>query len=109
MIVDLGNRYGSTYFFEDESFIGITEDDLKPRMFVYPNPTQNSFSIEGIDGMVNIRIFTIDGKLVSMASNIASSELVPIDEIDTGLYFVEIYESSTTQLTSPTMLKLLIE
>lgn len=100
---------GSAYFFEDETFIGIKESEFNTQISLYPNPTQNSFSMEGIDGVVNVRILTIDGKLVSMVHNVTNNELIPIDILDTGLYFVEVFGASGSSLNPQGVLKLMVK
>jgi alpha/beta hydrolase fold/Secretion system C-terminal sorting domain len=67
---------------------------------VYPNPFENSFSIQGIDGTLDITIYNCFGQLVykdKVFNGIVQTDLIP------GLYFLKIKQvdsikSFTTKL-----------
>lgn len=67
--------------------VNVDEFNFDSKIKVYPNPFENSFSIQGIDGNLDITIYNSFGQLIykdEVANGIVQTDLIP------GLYFIKI-------------------
>ncbi len=84
---------GDTTYFTNVSLLwspstmGTTEVNGKNSPKFYPNPVTDYFRIQGIDNVTGVRIYDVSGKLLRY---LPKAELYNIEELPTGLYFVEV-------------------
>ena len=76
--------------------------DKKP-FKLYPNPSSGIITTSG-DGMVNIRITDMSGKVVYKSENIAAGSSINLTALQKGFYMVQL-----THRNTGTMEKLIIE
>ena len=73
----------------DESTIGI-EDEMDIAEFSFgPNPSLGSINIKHDYNKANIAILDMSGKLVYEVSNIGSNQTLDIQELQSGVYFIQ--------------------
>ena len=80
---------------------GIDENTFTPKIFIYPNPAQNTINIETSESIKAISIIDMTGKIILRKSN---SNQVHLPDLQNGLYLIKI-ETGTGYLTR----KLIIE
>ena len=56
---------------------------------IFPNPTNNSFTISGINGFQQMNVYSIDGRLVKQKT-VGCGQSIDISELPQGLYYVNI-------------------
>lgn len=66
----------------------------------YPNPTQNTFALQGIrnETIMQLNIYDNTGKMLNSAKN-HQNHLIDISNLNTGVYFVEIQTNKQKYLT----------
>lgn len=69
--------------------IGETQPGLKPYISIYPNPTQGTFTIQGIDEIINLRIFNAFGEEVYF-NELNLPAKVDLSAKPKGIYFVKV-------------------
>jgi acetyl esterase/lipase len=82
------------------SSVSIDEFNFGSTLKVYPNPTENSFNIQGIDGTLDLTIYNCFGQIVyqqEVSNGVIQTDLIP------GIYFLKIkqvgsHQSFTTKL-----------
>jgi hypothetical protein len=89
--------------FDFEDIVGIGEHALRHSINIYPNPANDMLNIEA-EGMTSIRIMNQVGQLVMVRNANASSFVINVSDLETGLYFVEITTQEGT-LTEKIMIK----
>jgi len=57
---------------------------------IYPNPTQNHFTITGLKENSNITIIDVMGKIVYNTTNSTSSIIIPTNLWAKGIYIVQV-------------------
>jgi hypothetical protein len=66
-----------------------THEKIKPGIKVYPNPTDNSFTVESAEPLKNIALYTTEGKLLkSIVDNQSSIINIDMSEFSSGIYFL---------------------
>jgi hypothetical protein len=70
-------------------FTGVISNNAEDELLIYPNPSQNSFTIKNIRSAVTIKLFSSDGKLLKQ-QNIQNEEKINISEFSEGIYLAEI-------------------
>ncbi len=68
-----------------EAYDGLDEGNVKAN--IYPNPTKDVVNIE-CEGMTNVKVFSMDGKLVK-ALGVNGSQC-KIDDLESGIYLIMI-------------------
>ena len=56
---------------------------------IFPNPANNSFTVSGINEVQQLKIYSIDGRLVKQEA-VSCSQSIDISELPQGLYYVNI-------------------
>jgi acetyl esterase/lipase len=82
--------------------VGINEYNFSSNIKVYPNPFENSFSIQGIDGTLEITIYNCFGQIVykdELSNGIIQTNLV------TGIYFLNIKQLETNKSFTTKIIK----
>ena len=74
---------------EQMSTVGI-DDYTAKSIKVYPNPTSNVVSIEGVENVNRIRVFNLQGKMVQEV-NAAEANL---EQLQAGMYIVNFYTAT---------------
>jgi hypothetical protein len=74
--------------------IGIA-DDLALQTTVYPNPTQGTFTLQGVPAQSTVRVYNSVGALVLSGSAQQNSFTLPAHAA--GLYWVEVSTNNQTQ------------
>lgn len=68
-----------------EAYDGLDEGNVKAN--IYPNPTKDVVNIE-CEGMTNIKVFSMDGKLVKVFG--VNGSQCKIDDLESGIYLIMI-------------------
>lgn len=71
-----------------DEVLATAENEAK-NIGIFPNPTNNSFTISGINGFQQMNIYSFDGKLVKYEI-IDCGQSIDISELPQGLYYVNI-------------------
>lgn len=71
-----------------DEVLATAENEAK-NIGIFPNPTNNSFTISGINGFQQMNIYSFDGKLVK-CEIIDCGQSIDISELPQGLYYVNI-------------------
>jgi alpha/beta hydrolase fold/Secretion system C-terminal sorting domain len=74
--------------------LGLNENEGVSALQVYPNPVVNDFTIEGLVGTLDIKIYNAFGQLVFMAQT--DNKTVDID-LTPGLYFLQVKSMETNR------------
>ncbi|WCO00425.1 T9SS type A sorting domain-containing protein [Psychroserpens ponticola] len=87
----------STEIVEDQLSISEFENDM---FKVFPNPTDSKLTIQSKDGMSEINIVDINGRLLKTFQNLDSSTDVVVDvgSLSSGIYFLKIQVNSKKQV-----------
>ncbi|MEZ4881596.1 MAG: T9SS type A sorting domain-containing protein [Flavobacteriaceae bacterium] len=59
-------------------------------IFLYPNPSRNSFSLNEIEGVSNVQIFDTNGRKVVSYNNV-SANLFDVSYLPIGEYIIKIF------------------
>lgn len=57
---------------------------------IFPNPVSDSFNVSGLDGLSNIILTDINGKII-LSQKISSSDLISTSALPKGFYVVKLY------------------
>lgn len=63
-------------------------DNAKPTVKVYPNPTAETVSISGLDNIIGLRVFDLQGKLLKETTK---EEVLNLSHFASGTYLLNIY------------------
>jgi hypothetical protein len=66
--------------------------------FIYPNPTQNSFSLNSDDEIQKIRIIDVKGKTLKSIERLEKNQTINISNLNKGIYFVTFETSNNKQV-----------
>lgn len=80
----------------------VDEYNLNSNIVVYPNPFENSFKINGVEGTFNLTIYNCFGQLVHKDDN--NNGVVQIDLLP-GIYFVTICQQGTNKKFTTKLIK----
>lgn len=84
------NLVGFTYFtysYNTNVFVSLNNPVASEELTVYPNPVQNTLSIENITDLKSIRIYDNIGKLILETQETK----IDFDKLTKGIYLVQIY------------------
>ena len=76
-----------------EAYDGLDESNVKAN--IYPNPTKDVVNIE-CEGMTNVKVFSMDGKLVKVLG--VNGSQCHIDDLESGIYLIMIDTDRGTSL-----------
>ena len=66
---------------------------------IFPNPTENAFSIHGLKETSSLAIFDINGRKLIHVPSIMNNQKVDVSSLQSGVYFVNIASGSNTFVT----------
>lgn len=92
-----GNELGSTSldlidkieFIGDDQTTSIT-DVSTPGIQVFPNPTQGTLFIRGVEGQQTVRIFNMQGQVLQSALSTDGEANLPVGGLQSGTYLLQI-------------------
>lgn len=70
------------------SSVGINEFDLLVNCFIYPNPVDDEFTLEGTSEKGVIRISDMSGKIISTQNSASERTMISCSELSAGIYFL---------------------
>jgi len=82
--------------------LSINEQSYESNIKIYPNPIENSFNIQGIDGTLDITIYNCFGQLVykdEVSKGIIQIDLIP------GIYFLKIRQVESNKSFTTKLIK----
>ncbi len=82
--------------------LGIDENNFGTKIKIYPNPIENSFTIEGIVGVLEIKIYNSFGQLVFVDKTFNGA--VQIDLVP-GIYFLNIKQVESNKSFTMKLIK----
>jgi hypothetical protein len=88
-LIAQGNSDGQLYW----SVAGLSELNGST-LVVYPNPSNGSFTITGMEGNAELTLYSMEGKLISKRALNGESE-ISIEGVATGNYWIEILQNQT--------------
>ena len=75
----------------DTTVVGVNEINAVNDFSIYPNPTSNHFTIEGINEQFTLSIYNSLGQLVYKENKVSdSSKMIDISSYNKGLFFIKI-------------------
>jgi len=87
---EFGFQKGAVWILRLGEILSIEEIDTSSNeIFLYPNPSKNSFSLNNIADVDNIQIFDINGRLVVSYDNMATN-FFDVSYLSVGEYIVKI-------------------
>lgn len=94
-VEDANGCFASASYTVGSGAVGLAETPVANNISVYPNPTTGQVlaNLEGLDGIVQVRIFNATGKLVQSSAVRdfgASAELGNLEGFSSGLYLIEL-------------------
>lgn len=81
-------QIGKIVFLEDEPWG--TEQVQSPTIQVYPNPTQNSLFIRGVEGTQTVRIYSLQGQPVASAVVTGGGADIYVGDLPNGTYLLQV-------------------
>ncbi|VAV83344.1 Internalin-like protein (LPXTG motif) Lmo0331 homolog, partial [hydrothermal vent metagenome] len=77
--------------------LGLTRQTLQLDIKLYPNPTQNTFSVKGLKEDSQLEIYNLNGVLVLNLNNYKGKR-VDVSSLSASVYFVKISNGNTTRV-----------
>jgi hypothetical protein len=75
------------------------EDTISDNFFIYPNPCNDYFSINGYDKMIdNLSVYSIDGKCVMSIGGFTDNHTVNVGSLKDGIYLVKIISGNQSKI-----------
>ena len=71
-----------------DEVLATAENEAK-NIGIFPNPADNSFTVSGINEVRQLKIYSIDGRLVKQET-VGCGQSIDITELPQGLYYVNI-------------------
>ncbi|GEM_PF-3546340 len=91
------NRISLARYFTGEN-LKVYDNSQYNSIQIIPNPTSNSFVINGLKGNNNqIKIFDLTGKLINEFKSVHENQKIELGAISKGIYLVKIYSEGKTE------------
>ena len=74
--------------FEEGELDGV--EDLTAKVHVYPNPTMESIVVSGMQAGQTLRVFSLDGKILSATTTTSGNTEVYVGNLSNGAYLLQI-------------------
>lgn len=91
-----GSGQGNILMF-NLSTLGINDFNIEKQIYIYPNPTSNSFKIKNLQKKERIKIINSLGQIVKVIK-INIDELVNIEDLEMGIYYIQTENYLTYKL-----------
>lgn len=65
-------------------------NDIEVRVAVYPNPTHDAMVIKGLSAGQTVRVYDLQGRLLSATQTQAESTLIDVSALQNGTYLLQI-------------------
>lgn len=65
-------------------------NDIEVRVAVYPNPTHDAMLIKGLSAGQTVRVYDLQGRLLSATQTQAESTLIDVSALQNGTYLLQI-------------------
>lgn len=82
------NQIGKIVFLEDEP--SEFDEVVTPTIHVFPNPAKNTLFIQGIEGTLNVRVYTLQGKPVQSAMVTDGGADIFVGNLPKGTYLLQV-------------------
>jgi len=76
---------------------GIKDIASEKKIYLYPNPVTNYFTVSGIEGMATIEITDLNGKLL-ISKDVTTNEAISVSTLSNGVYLATI-KSNNIRIT----------
>ncbi len=74
------------------------EDQSTASLNLYPNPTENELTLDGLNSTSSISIVSMNGQVMNSYSNINSESFeMNVSNLDSGIYFVKIDNATSSE------------
>jgi Secretion system C-terminal sorting domain len=83
-----------SYFSEDCGALSLEDLSLQ-NISIYPNPTQNTFSVKGLKEDSQLEVYNLNGVLVLKQQNY-KGKIVDVSNLSSSIYFIKISNSNGT-------------
>lgn len=67
---------------------------LNQEITIYPNPTKDQLTIEGVEGIESIRVLTMDGKVMQTITT--NNNTISVEALPQGIYTIEVITTEGT-------------
>jgi hypothetical protein len=82
---------------EDENTFGIdNRSELANRIILFPNPTDNTFTISGVDTSYSYVLYNIQGQIVKQKESQDAEKDIDVSELPSGIYNMKIITTNYT-------------
>ena len=86
-----GTQFVNAIFDNSNAVLSVDQNQITlSKITMYPNPTTDAFSIQGIQDKAEITIYDINGKLVLTKKNYHNQDGIVIEHLNAGTYLVKI-------------------
>ncbi|WP_432673113.1 T9SS type A sorting domain-containing protein [Flavobacterium sp. SM2513] len=91
------NNNGTPDYLEQSVALGVVNNALNTLISVYPNPASDAFYIDNKSdvSISTITIYAISGAIVKEIKNVTAGQAIPVDELQSGVYFVRMTAGET--------------
>ena len=76
-------------FFTLQSPMSILDQQATTTYNIYPNPADDYFIIEGLEGKTEIKIYDLSGRIIVEKNSYSERENIRIDHLNAGIYIIE--------------------
>ena len=98
---DFTNYQGAVIDIFPQDYVGV-EEKTSETISLYPNPASDYFVIDKINGNFVVDIIDLNGKIIKSISN---HNLIDINELENGFYFVKITQNKLQSISKLLIIK----
>ncbi len=92
---------------EEEQITATTEFSLNAKdIEIFPSPVYNNFTIKSDLAIASIKIFNLNGQVLSTHNNIRTQDQVDISNCSAGIYFVQFWDENGKMLATKKVVKM---
>ena len=74
----------------EESAMSLTETNAANKIYVFPNPAQDALMVKGLPANQTVRVYDLQGKLMSATVTQAESTQINVSGLQNGTYLLQI-------------------
>ena len=71
-------------------YVPSSVNDIEVRVAVYPNPTHDALMVKGLPAGQTVRVYDLQGRLLSATQTQAESTLIDVSALQNGTYLLQI-------------------